>query len=377
MKVAQISTFRTECGVGKYCEEISGELSKLVELKVFAEILSPPQTETEPIKGSEDVNFERCWQRYHGYDNLQQKILEYKPDICHIQFVSGLFSSLDYDPNSQLQKFVKTLHQNGIKTVFTFHDVPEFFNNAPQLGQWYANLKSSFIVMNPSQVQGLKKWYPNADIHEIPLGTPIIDHVKNWSKKPIENTGEFWITQVGFYGIDKGMLGIIKAIPNIKIPKLRVIFAGGFHPLASPQHRPYVYECIKTAVKLGVQDKITFVNKLLSEDEIDKWTLQSNFLILNQQMVFGYSTSASAHRILTASLPIIMSNSPKLSEFENGKVCLKCDESQISETINNLYDDKVIMRPKLAKGAYNYGLSTTFDKIAKLHKEKIYETTLD
>ena len=89
-------------------------------------------------------------------------------------------------------------------------------------------------------------------------------------------------------------------------------------------------------------------------------------------MVFGYSTSASAHRILTAKRPIVMSKSPKLSEFKDGEVCLKCDEDAIAETINKLYNDKTL-RDRLADNAYNYGLSTTFDKIAKRHVEEVYK----
>ena len=365
MKIAQISTFRTECGVGKYCEELSGALSKLVDLKVFAEILTPPQTETEPIKGSEDVVYERCWKRYQNYDVLSQKILEFKPDYVHFQFVSGVYNELAYRTDSPFQQFVSWLHAHKIKTAFTFHDIPEFFENAPQLKEWYKALKSKFLVMNPAQVEGIKKWYPDADIYQIPLGTPEIPNL------PRLVSANFLVTQIGFYGADKGMLGIVKAIPNIKIPNLKVTFAGGFHPLASYIHKPYVMECMKTAVKLGVQGKVNFTNKMLTEDEIDQIAVSSNILILNQQMVFGYSTSASAHRILMAKRPIVMSTSPKLSEFQDGVQCLKCTEDKIAETINKLYND-YSLREGLAERAWLYGKETTFDKIAKRHVEEVY-----
>ena len=51
MKVAIVSTFRVMCGIGLYTENLVNELSKLTELKVFAETLEPPQTvlmETHP-----------------------------------------------------------------------------------------------------------------------------------------------------------------------------------------------------------------------------------------------------------------------------------------------------------------------------------------
>lgn len=362
MKIAHISTYRVSCGVGIYLEQLVNSLSTLCENKVFAETIIPPQVENEPLDKSIKIPYERCWTRNCGYDLLEKKLLEYKPDIAHFQFVSGVYSELAYAPNSPFQQFLAKLRANGISLSFTFHDIPEFFDQATQLKEWYKNLQAKFFVMNPAMLEGIKKWYPEADVSLIPLGTPTLNVLA------VKRNDYFTITQVGFYGTDKGMLDIVKAIPDIKIPNFKIVFAGGFHPLASPQHRPYVRECITTAIKLGVADKVVFVNKLLSENEVDEKILQSDLLILNQQMVFGYSTSASAHRILTAYKPIVMSQSPKLSEFKDGETCLKCSGDKIAETINKLYLDKQLC-DELAKNAYDYGVSTSFDKIAKRHVE--------
>lgn len=357
-KIAMISTFRTQCGVGLYAEELAGELSKLVELKVFAETLSPPQTETEPLKGSEDVVYERCWNRRNDYYKLLcEKVVEYKPDVAHFQFVSGVHSHGDMS----ILAVARTLQNHGIKTVFEFHDIPPNVNPT-----WYRALLSKIITKNPVMTETIKQ-YTDKNIHEIPLGTPKIPNIAR------EVSGNFIVTQIGFYGIDKGMLGIIKAIPQMKDGplKLKVVFAGGFHPLAASCHRPYVLECMKTAVKLGVADKIHFTNRVITEAEINSIAVTSNILILNQQSTYGASTSASAHRILTAKRPIIMSLSPKLSEFTSGVNCVKVAEEDIAGAVNNLRDD-VAYAEQIAQGAYDYGMSTTFDKIAKRYVEEVY-----
>ena len=119
MRLGIISTFRDFCGIAKYTENLVNELSKLVELKVFAEILEPPQVETELINPNIKIDFERCWRRYQNFEDLEKKIIEYSPSIAHIQFVAGLFNELSFNPNSPFQKFLSNLRQKGIKIIIT------------------------------------------------------------------------------------------------------------------------------------------------------------------------------------------------------------------------------------------------------------------
>lgn len=370
MKVAMVSTYRTQCGVGLYCEDLSYELAKLCDYKVFAEELTLPQTETSPLKTDINVNYERCWKRYQGYETLQQKLLEFKPDIVHFQFVAGVYNELAYQPKGPFQQFATALRNGGAKLVFTLHDIPQYFPNQEQLVEWYRNLKARYIVMTGDMSTSLHEWNPDGDITIIPLGTPVFKPYEiGKARKQLKiNESDFLMTQIGFLGADKGMLDIIKAIPNINIPNFKLAFAGGFHPLASQIHKPYVAECMKTAIKLGVVPKIIFLGKILSEEEINLWASASNFLILNQEMIFGSSTSASAHRILFSGKPIIMSQSPKLSEFIHEIQCVKTFPDKITETVNKLYENKVLQN-KISLGALEHGKKTTFEVIAKKHLE--------
>jgi glycosyltransferase involved in cell wall biosynthesis len=370
MRIAYVSTYRCSCGVGIYLEELANSESKLAEVKVFAEKLIPPQVENPPLDPTINVDYERCWLRGEGYTTLQEKILEYKPDVCHIQFVAGIFGSLDYELNSPFQKFCKALRDANIQIVMTLHDIPQHMPQQTNLGKWYKNLNAKFIIMNIEMSAGLREWEPSLDINLIPLGTPMftpIDKLEARKKLGLKEE-DFIMTQVGFYGIDKGMLDIVKAVPNVNIPNFKLAFAGGFHPLASPVHKPHVLECMKFAIQNKITNKVIFVNKILPEDEINLWASASDFLILNQQMVFGSSTSASAHRILCAGKPVIMSQSPKLSEFLNGIHCVKTSTEQISENVNKLYLDKVLQE-KISKNALEYGKKTSFDVIALKHME--------
>jgi len=365
-RIAMMSTHRVTCGVALYQEELSNELSKISEIKVFAENIIPPQVENAPLNPSIKLNYERCWTRGQGYNEVEKKILEYKPDILHVQFVAGVFGSLDYKVDSPFQKFIETLRNNGIKICITLHDIPHHGHGSTELTEWYKALHAKFFVMNIDMSAILREWYVDADINLIPLGTPIFtpSDKKEARTKLGLSQDDFILSQIGFLGIDKDMLSIVKAIPSVKIPNFKLIFAGGFHPLASPVHRPHVLECMKTAVKLGVQKQIVFANKVLTEEEINLYASASDFLILNQEMVFGGSTSASAHRILCAGKPIIMSQSGKLSEFIHTVNCVKCYPDKISDTLNSLYADKALQE-KIAMGALQHAQETSFAIVAQ------------
>ncbi len=369
-RIAMVSTFRISCGVGIYCEELVNSLSKIADVKVFAEKLIGDQKENESLDSSIKIDYIRCWQRGSDYKELQQKILECVPDTCHIQYVAGVFGTLDYKIDSPFQKFVEALRNAGIKIVLTLHDIPHHDHGSTELMQWYKNLQAKFIIMNIDMSAILREWYPDADINLIPLGTPIFTTIPTIEakKKLGLNENDFIMTQVGFFGIDKGMLGIVKAVPNINIPNFKLVFAGGFHPLASPIHKPHVLECMKFAILNKITNKVVFVNKILSEDEINLWASASDFLILNQEMIFGASTSASAHRILCAGKPVIMSQSGKLSEFIHGIHCVKTYPEDISKTINSLFADKTLQET-LSKNVVEYAKKTSFEIVAKKHLE--------
>ena len=377
MKVAVVSTFRTMCGIALYTENLTNDLSKLIELKVFAEGLEPPQTEIGPINKDVHINFERCWRRYQGFGEVQKKILEYSPDIIHIQFVAGIYNELSFIPNSPFQKFVESLRNRGIKIVITLHDAPNNFPNPTQLLQWYKNLNAHFIGINNEMVGGLKKWYPNAQATVIPIGSILFKpYDKNEARKILKlNENDFILTQIGFYGADKGMLEIIQALPKISIPNFKLAFAGGFHPLATPFYKPYVGDCIKTAIKLGVANKVIFVGRLLSEDEINLWASATDFLIVNLKSIFGYSGSASIKRTLIAGKPTLIGDDSRLSEFKDGVNCIKISQGNIAEKVMWLYNNKEIQKV-IIDGALQYAKETTFDIVAQKHLD-VYKLCLN
>jgi len=365
MKVGMVSPFRVQCGNAQHTENLVIELVKQVDsFKIFAENVIPPETEIGPINKNIHIDYERCWQRGQGFEILERKIKEYSPNVIHIQFVGGLFNELSYDPNSAFQKIIENLRNVGIKIILYMHDVPEYFPDEKQIYNWYKNLQAIFFVANPSTKNGIKKWFPEAQVYIIPLGTPnvtITDKLLARQKLGL-NEKDFILMQPGFYGKNKGMKEIIDNIQHIHIPNFKMVFAGTMHPFSMDLDKVYMKECIKSALK--VKDRVIFVNKFLTKDEIDLYCSAADFFISNQSMIFGYAGTASVHGLLPFGKPLILSTSPKLSAFTDNVDCKKFAPNHLVETIMDLYT-KTEIQKQLSNGALELAEKTSCKNVSK------------
>ena len=374
MKIAMVSTWRIPCGVAKYTEELCNDLSNFCELKVFAEYT---QAELEPINPDINISYERCYVRGEPFDNLGQKILEYKPNVVHVQFESSMFAE-SYNSSSLLLKSLKTLQAKGIKTVLTFHTVIPFQNwnteEVQQLKYWYNNLNSNVIVGNEMVRNEFLKWNNDAKISVIPLGSTIFNPVERSeaAAKLNMDANKIYIVQPGFYGPDKGMIQLVKLLPAIiqKYPNLQLVFAGGLHPLAPEAWKSRTRACIGEIIKLNLTKNVILLGKFVSENELNLWLGLANIVMQNYHWVSGlYSASANAHRLLCANRPIIMnSKDVRLFEFADGVQCCKADESTMLEAVDKCLSN-IEYANKISAGAVKYAYETSFKSAAEKHLE--------
>jgi len=379
MRVGMITTFQTPCGVAKYTEELCYELNDLVDLTVFGERIQSNSIEDPPIYPKRKPIFlNRCWSRADKcfgelYSDIINSVSPF--DVVHIQFESAMYNEGMYS-QSALLTFLNKLKEAEIKTVMTLHNVPQFNAGIPYTN-WYKNTGCRFIVTNDLMKKELYKWQPEVQSTTIKLGSTLFEPMEiNKAKDLIViPRNKFVITQTGFYGYDKGMLGLIEAMPRIleKIPEAYLVLAGSIHPLAPPIHRTYLRKCIQTAVHLGLQNYIRFTGKFLNEQDLSLYLSASDIVAVNHQYVFGlFSSSASAHRAIGAGKPMIMNyNDVRLSEFIDGKHCLKAEDKDIPDGVFMLYNMPEL-REKLYKGASEYAKETSYLEIAKQHL-KVYK----
>ncbi len=375
MKIGAVSSFRVACGVGKFWEELAYELSNLVDLKTYAEVVHSGNEQSPPIYPDKPLNYMRNWKRGEPFDFLYEDIINDLPDLVHFQFESALYNEHMYNQSLFLQLLDK-LHKAEIPTVITLHNVPQFSAAALYSG-WYKKCNSHFIVTNQLMERELRKWEPTVKVTTIPLGSTIFIPTPTMEARQQLGLPEmkYYIISPGFYGMDKGILPLIQSLPKILevIPCAVLILAGSIHPLAPPIHKFYLIECMKIAYQLGLQDKVIFTGKFLSEQELSLYLSAADTVAINHQYIFGlFSSSASAHRALSCGKPLLLNKDDvRLSEFKDGVHCLKNSNDNIADQVFKLYSDKTL-RDKLISGASYYAMQTSYKEIAKTHL-KVYE----
>jgi glycosyltransferase involved in cell wall biosynthesis len=376
MKVAIISTYRCACGVAKYTEELCNDLSTLCELKIFAE---HSQQELEPINPNVNISYERCYIRGEPFDNLYQKILEYKPEVVHTQFETSMQNeSYSYSHPSFFLNFLRELQKSQFKTVITFHTIlphPDFSNSEIQeITSWYSNLNSKAIVGNETVKKELLKWNPNADVTAIPLGSTLFNAISKTeaAEKLNMDKDKIYIVQPGFYGADKGMVQLVRLMSSLtKInPNIKLVFAGGLHPMAPEAWRQHTRDCIKEIIKLKLTNNIIMLGRFVPENELNLWLGLSDVVMQNYHWVSRlYSASANGHRLLCCERPIVMNaQDVRLSEFVNDVHCAKADDSNMEQVVLKCLENKVYAK-KISEGALKYAHETTFEFVAKKHMD--------
>ena len=202
MKVSMVSTWRTACGVAEYCERLCNALSKNIELKIISEMTA---RELPSINPEIEIPYIRCYIRGGAYDGTLKNILEFNPDVVHIQFESSMYQE-SYNPAGLYMQFLDSLHQHGFKTVMTFHNIipkPSWLNDEiKQITNWYNSLGSKVICGNEATTNEFLKWAPSSDTSTILLGSTIFDAVPREeaiSKLKLDKDN-IYIVQPGFYG---------------------------------------------------------------------------------------------------------------------------------------------------------------------------------
>lgn len=367
-----VSTFRCACGVAKYAEELAVPLSRICDLKIFAEVIHQQEKENDPISGSEGLKVIRCWKRGQKYDTLVKELKEFDPDSILIQFQNSMYEEDLMNDSSSFISMVKDFINGGVPVYITLHDVLSFSTNYKL--KWYSSLdKVKFICTNKAEQEELRKWAPRCSSAIIPLGATIYEPKdKLESQKKLGIIGNPCIIQPGFLGADKGILELIQEMKKVnrEFNEAKIYFAGSLHPLSPLAHKDYVKKCLKASMELLSLDvKIGFIPKFFTDEELITVFSAADILILNHNQTLYIGSSASAKRILYSGKPLIFSDiDPRLSEYEDGVHCLKIGKTRsLLDALKMLENSE--LREKLIKGSREYSIQNSFEEIAERHLE--------
>lgn len=302
-RVGLVTTYPpTKCGIGKY----SFSLVKALER-------AAPEIEVEVV-------------RLVPYDPnpraSTQSVLEIVPDLplsiraaarrlnrCDLvifQHEFGIFGARDGESIIELVQMLRP------PSVAVLHTVPAQ-PSSNQLRVLSALGESCHLVtLSESAADGLRR-HRIAGSDEV----AVIRHGANWGPAPASRAARHRLVTWGLLGPGKGLERVIAALPHLRdlTPRPTYQIIGGTHPnVARSQGFAYREGLETLAASLGVEDMVDFVDRYVSENELQGMVHRSGVVIVpydnSEQISSGVLTEA-----LAAGRPVVSTRFPYAEEM--------------------------------------------------------------
>jgi glycosyltransferase involved in cell wall biosynthesis len=365
-KLGVVSTWNTKCGISEYTKYLVNNLSNFEEIKIFANKVS-----SKELIVRDEVNVIRCWEPYFDdLSSLSNKILESNLDIVHVQFNFGLFEL------NALADMIKKLKDKGIKLIITLHSIDdtEFMNKPVKLDTIKEELKlvDKIWVHTTNDIKKLSEKGISDNVIKIPQGNIIFDdNEKEKNRAGIFNNSKI-ISTFGFLLPHKGVLETIKALPSIisEYPDILFLVVGSIFPDEISQK--YYEDCKKEVSKLGLRDHVIFFTDFLEEQEII-YLLQTSDVVVMPYKKTKEASSAAIRFALASHRPVIVTNSPIFSEFEEEVYKIpSCSPNEIKKGITKLYENEKLQK-EIAKSAERKIKEISWPNIAKRYENVLMQ----
>jgi len=310
-KIVFISTWNVNCGIATYTKYLMDDINKI----------APNSFRVNPINDG----------------ILKHKI---KDGLSHLQHEFGIIEKLP--------------RMKG-KLIITWHTVSKNINEAIK------NFESNYNVVAHIVHSECARHDMNTfkDIWTVPHGSTLIPEIKKEEARRLLNiTIDMPIGFVfGFQSGDKNYQRLIDAARNTGI---HIIISGAPHRLMS-------------SVYLQNDRNVTFINRFLTENDVNLYALASDLLLFDYNTKDHYSVSGAMHRIIGAGRPIICSDIRHFNDVRHNYNCLKFkNQSKLEWCIKHALEDS----ERLSLAAKEYAEKTSWEKTAKCHIE-IYKRYAD
>jgi glycosyltransferase involved in cell wall biosynthesis len=304
-KIIFMSTFGIKCGIATYTMHLMSELNNL----------SKDSFTIEPTNEG----------------SLNRKI---SGKLVHIQHEFGI---------------IPKIPMTDSKVIITWHTVPSSIGNTINKFESELNVVAYIVHCKGA----LDYIHTKKDIYVVNHGSASIKDIKKEDARKILNINGIYKPigfVFGFQGSNKLYGEIIHAAENTNI---HIIISGSPHESG---HRTNLPAC----------KNVTFLNRYITEEEIDLYALASDLLLFDYTIQDHYSCSGAAHRIICSGRPMICPDTKHFSDFTDKVNVLKFHNiKELMQCIEVALTDS----ERLGKAAREYAEMTSWDNIAKRHIE--------
>ena len=316
-KVAIVSTFKTQCGIARYTED----LTKYIDCDIYAEI---PSGNTSII-GKDPKNVYRTWSRLdNDLNKLRDNLINEQYDIVHIMHEYSFFK------DDIITKLIKDIKNAGSKVIVTSHTLPYYKTTAPSRADCFK--AADIVICHNEAIQNeFKRWG---------IVTEVIEHGINWvfgaykkdAKKYLKIRYPKIVLVFGIINENKRIREIVAAISQIiikdKMKDLHCMIVGST-PARTPENWNVKYlERVRFDIdELGMRDHFHIINEFVPEDDVKYYYAAADIAIYNYGFT-GASVSGSVLNSIRFGTPSIVTDSMIFNDMSNGFIKIPEGDNQ-------------------------------------------------
>lgn len=277
------------------------------------------------------------------HDKLIQKIIDWKPDIIHVQS--------EFTTKILANKIIKTLNIPFVATCHTlYEDYTEYFCPNKKLGKKIVKIMSNKIY-NPSAMlivpsekvkAVMEKYGIKCPIEIIPSGIDMNIYKKRLPKKEktkilselgLQNSNKYLVT-VCRLAAEKNIDELLRYLPALtkRDKDIKLIIVGD---------GPYKTKLVKEINKLGISDHVIFTGAI-SRDEIYKYYQLGNIFVSASTSETQGLTYIEA---LASGMPMVCKKDKCLDKIieKGGNGFVFKNENDFIEGVESILNNKILM----------------------------------
>lgn len=362
MKIGIIGTYPPrKCGIATFTQDFFKSIRPLcgVQPRIIAVSDGTEEDFPEEVCFVIDRDDPESYMRAMRYINIRF-------DVIVIQHEYGIFGG-------EAGRYIVDLARElTVPLVTNFHTVLK--NPRPEertILQLLAGLSRKVTVMTRSGINLLSEEYRiiRENVVMIPHGVPQFPHDQEAAKRSLDLEKYKVMLSFGFLGPGKGIETALKALPAVRNRDFRYIVLGATHPnVLQHQGETYRESLIRMTERLGVSDRVQFVDQFVDEDLLVRYLCACDIYVTPypnaHQISSGTLSFAIGAGAAVLSTPYWYAQD--LLSHHRGQLFDFGDYVGLSELINQLLEQPRLLA-RYRRNAANYGKRMSWNQIGKLH----------
>jgi glycosyltransferase involved in cell wall biosynthesis len=358
-----------QCGIATFTTDLADAITDASdELSSF--VVAVTDTE-EGYDYPERVRLELKQEDLSSYHRAAEFLNLSDIDVLCVQHEYGIYGG----PTGS--HIITLLREVRMPVVTTLHTVLENPDPAQRdVLKEIVRLSDRLVVMSKRAIGYLQSIYgvPKEKIDFIPHGIPDVAFVDpNFYKDKFGVEGKTVLLTFGLLSPNKGIENVINALPSIieEYPDVVYMVLGATHPhVIRDEGEKYRHSLEQLARTNGVEDKVLFVNKFVSLEDLVEYIGAADIYItpyLNpQQIVSGTLAYTVGAGKAVVSTPYWYAE--EVLESERGLLAISGSSDSIAEQVLYLLNNEA-ERHAMRKRAYIYGREMIWPRVAEYYLE--------